>query len=386
MGLAPIHGEHHSMTCVETILIVGGGIAGLTLATALHRQGCRVELVERNSAWHATGAGIAVQGNGLRALRTLDLAAAIERAGAVLRHWQFCDQNGVVLCSVDLQEVWGDVGPCIGIERAKLHDTLREGAAAVSVRLGMSIASLMQNDRRVAVTLSDGSAGEYDLVVGADGIASSVRGLVLGMTALQSAGHVGWRSLVPIRPHDLHNLLFFLGDGCFFGLCPVAEGTYGFGHLNDPRIRDEVHGRLQRLRARFAAFGGPVLEYLAALQSDEQIHCSTIQWINQDRWFDGRVVLVGDAAHASSPILGQGGCLAMEDAVVLAETLRTSDRIADALASYHKRRKPRVEWVQQRSLALFGQIRQQPALRNVFLRQQGEQTLRDCFRPLTATP
>ncbi len=374
------------MICVETILIVGGGIAGLTLAAALHGQGCRVELIERNTTWHTTGAGIAVQANGLRALRGLGLAAAIERAGAVLRYWQFCDQSGGVLCSVDLQDVWGNVGPCIGIGREKLQDALREAVVAVPVRLGTSITSLMQNDRHVAVTLSDGSASEYDLVVGADGIASSVRDLVLGMTALQSAGHVGWRSLVPIRPHDLHHLQFFLGDGCFFGLCPVGEGTYGFGHLNDPHIRDEVQGRLLRLRTRFGAFGGAVPEYLAALERDEQIHCSTIQWIEQDRWHSGRVVLIGDAAHASSPILGQGGCLAMEDAVVLAETLWTSDSVADALASYDKRRKPRVKWVQQRSLALFAQIRREPALRNEFLREKGEQTLRDCFRPLTTAP
>jgi 2-polyprenyl-6-methoxyphenol hydroxylase-like FAD-dependent oxidoreductase len=206
------------------------------------------------------------------------------------------------------------------------------------------------------------------------------------MTPLQSAGHVGWRSLVSIRPRGLQHLQFFLGDGCFFGLCPVGDGTYGFGHINDPRIRDEVRGRLQRLRARFAAFGGAVPEYLAALERDEQIHCSTIQWIAQERWHTGRVVLIGDAAHASSPILGQGGCLAMEDAIVLAEILQTSPSVESALESYDKRRKPRVEWVQQQSLALFAQIRQPPARRDVFLREKGEKTLRDCFEPLIAAP
>jgi 2-polyprenyl-6-methoxyphenol hydroxylase-like FAD-dependent oxidoreductase len=244
----------------------------------------------------------------------------------------------------------------------------------------------VQSDRRVEVKLSDGSIGAYDLVVGADGITSSVRALALGMTPLQSAGHVGWRSLVSIRPRGLQHLQFFLGDGCFFGLCPVGDGTYGFGHINDPRIRDEVHGRLRRLRAQFAAFGGVVPEYLAALERDEQIHCSTIQWIDQERWHAGRVVLIGDAAHASSPVLGQGGCLAMEDAIVLAEILQTSPSIESALENYDKRRKPRVEWVQQQSLALFAQIRRPPARRDLFLREKGEKTLRDCFEPLIAAP
>jgi FAD-dependent urate hydroxylase len=374
------------MACVETVLIVGRGIAGLTLAAALHRQGCKIDLIERNTAWRTTGAGIAVQANGLRALRALGMAAAIERAGAVLHHWQFCDPRGTVLCSIDLQEVWEGVGPCIGIERAKLQDTLLEGAAAVPVRLGTSIVSLTQSDLRVAVQFTDGTLGEYDLVVGADGIASSVRELALGATPLQSAGHVGWRSLVPIRPRGLQHLQFFLGDGCFFGLCPMANGTYGFGHVNDPHIHDEVEGRLRRLRARFATFGGAVPEYLAALERDEQIHCSTIQWVNQDRWYAGGVLLIGDAAHASSPILGQGGCLAMEDAVVLAEILQNAATVADALSSYDKRRKPRVKWMQQESLALFAQFRQKPALRDAFLRENGEKTLLDCFRPLIAAP
>jgi 2-polyprenyl-6-methoxyphenol hydroxylase-like FAD-dependent oxidoreductase len=223
------------MASVETVLIVGGGIAGLTLAAALHRQGCKIDLIERNTAWHTTGAGIAVQANGLRALRPLGIAAAIERAGAALDRWQFCDPQGTVLCSIDLQDVWEGVGPCIGIERAKLQDMLLEGASAVPIRLGTSIVSLMQSDNHVAVRFTDGTLGEYDLVVGADGIASTVRELALGATPLQSAGHVGWRSLVPIRPRGLEHLQFFLGDGCFFGRWPMAEGAYGFGHVNDPR-------------------------------------------------------------------------------------------------------------------------------------------------------
>jgi 2-polyprenyl-6-methoxyphenol hydroxylase-like FAD-dependent oxidoreductase len=141
-----------------------------------------------------------------------------------------------------------------------------------------------------------------------------------------------------------------------------------------------------RLRERFATFGGVVPEYLAALESDQQIHCSTIQWIDQDRWYAGSVLLIGDAAHASSPILGQGGCLAMEDAVVLAEILQDATSVPDALLNYDKRRKPRVKWIQQQSLALFAQFRQKAALRDAFLRENGEQTLLDSFRPLIAAP
>jgi 2-polyprenyl-6-methoxyphenol hydroxylase-like FAD-dependent oxidoreductase len=100
----------------------------------------------------------------------------------------------------------------------------------------------------------------------------------------------------------LTGLQFHLGDGCFFGLCPVANGqTYGFGNVTEPRFHDAVQGRLARLRERFAVFGEPAREYLAAVESDEQIHTSAVEWVEQEAWQSGRVVLIGDAAHAPLP-------------------------------------------------------------------------------------
>lgn len=109
------------MADAERILIVGGGIAGLTLAATLHQQGFIVELVERNPIWHAAGAGFLVQANGMRVLYALGLGAAIEQAGAVVRRSDFCDEQGEVLCGTDLKALWSDVGPCVGIERSKLQ-------------------------------------------------------------------------------------------------------------------------------------------------------------------------------------------------------------------------------------------------------------------------
>jgi len=104
------------MARIERILIVGGGIAGLTLATALHWHGLSAELVERSTAWDATGAGILLHANGVRMLRALGLSEAVEQAGTIVRRWRFFDQQGEVLCDIDLEELWRGVGPCIGIE------------------------------------------------------------------------------------------------------------------------------------------------------------------------------------------------------------------------------------------------------------------------------
>jgi FAD-dependent urate hydroxylase len=195
----------------ERILIVGGGIAGLSMAAALHQHGFMAELVERNSTWPAVGAGIAVQPNGVRMLRALGMGGAIEEVGAVIRSWGFCDQQGQLLCETDLQALWGDVAPFIGVERTKLHEVLVAGAPAVSSRLGTSVVSLVQDGTCVAVDFSDGATGDYDLVIGADGISSTVRALAFGRASPVDLGAVNWRSIAPIRPGGLTALRFLLG-------------------------------------------------------------------------------------------------------------------------------------------------------------------------------
>src|SRR5215471_16499039 len=119
------------MAIVNRILIVGGGIGGLSCATALHRHGFTPELVERSPEWRATGGGIGVLANGMRMLRVLGLDGAVAQAGAVLRRWAFSNAQGEVLCTTDLAALWDEVGPCIGIERTTLQKTLLAGAAAV---------------------------------------------------------------------------------------------------------------------------------------------------------------------------------------------------------------------------------------------------------------
>ena len=368
-------------------LIVGGGIAGLTLAAALHRQGFEVSLTERNSTWQTLGAGMAIQPNAMRALHALELDGAVADRGMVLHRWGFCDQHGELLCEIDLEDFWNGVGPFIGIERAKLQQALLMGVRAVPCRLGASVIALQQDHDGVSIWFSDGSSGRYDLVVGADGISSSIRDLAFGTNPPMGAGHIAWRSVVPMRPTKLTDLRFFFGDRCFFGLCPVGGGhTYGFGHVAEPHFHDDVRGRLARLRRRFDVFAEPVQQFLAALDYDEQVHCSTVEWVDQEEWHRGRVVLIGDAAHATSPMMGQGGGMAVEDAYVLAACLCSADTVQSALDRYVTRRKPRVRWVQQESLAVSQIIGLPSEPRNAALRTRGEEMFRHRFQPLVASP
>jgi 2-polyprenyl-6-methoxyphenol hydroxylase-like FAD-dependent oxidoreductase len=226
-----------------------------------------------------------------------------------------------------------------------------------------------------------------ETVVGADGIKSTVRALTLTTAGPSDLGAMNWRSIAPIRPGGLTALQLHLGDGCVFGLVPMDAGrTYGFAYVLQPRFHDSLEGRLERLRNRFAKFGGRVHGYLASLERDDQIICSAMEWMDSEKWHSGRVVLVGDAAHASSPMMGQGGCMAMEDACVLAEELCADVTVESALASYVSRRKPRAKWVQEQSMALAEILTGPSGVRNAVLRERGNELMQARFGPLVPVP
>src|SRR5262249_52882105 len=127
-------------------------------------------------------------------------------------------------------------------------------------------------------------------------------------------------------------------------------------------------------------------DYLAALESDEQIHCGPIEWLEAGGWHCGRVVLIGDAAHASSPMMGQGGSMAMEDALVLADTLLAAPDVEAAIEMFVARRRPRVDWVQQQSRGVGQMLHMPPGARNAVLRERGTTAFHEGFRPLVAAP
>ena len=158
------------------ILVVGAGLAGLALARALGRAGFAPELIEREAGWEAAGTGMYLPANGVRALGALGLEEAVAARAAPITHQRLLDHHGRLLAEIDLDGLWGDVGACLALHRADLHQVLRDG---VAVRMGRTIASLEHLDGPVEVTFDDGRQGGYDLVVGADGLRSTVRRLAV---------------------------------------------------------------------------------------------------------------------------------------------------------------------------------------------------------------
>ena len=277
-----------------------------------------------------------------------------------------------------------------GDHPVRLQAILLKAAAGVRFRLGVELTGLTQDGPRALVSFADGSAGDYDLVVGADGINSAVRRLAVSPVPPHYADTVSWRSVIPARPTGTDHLMILTGERCYFGLVPVDDGgTYGFAGLDGERFDDPPAGRLERLRQRFQGFGGAVPAYLATLQRDDQIHFGPIEWVELSCWHAGRVVLTGDAAHATPPHMGEGGAMAIEDAIVLAQLLHDADTIEDGLDRYQARRRPRVQWVQwvqQQSMLAAKAWALPAAIRDAALREHGDQMLRDRYRPLIQAP
>lgn len=378
------------MAQVQRILIVGGGIAGLSLATALRGSRMALEIVEQAPAWAPVGTGIFLQGNGVRALHDLCVADAVKDRGDVLRRHRMLAPDGDLLAEVDLEAMWSDVAPCVGVHRSVVHDALLAGAADVPLRLGTKPVSLEQTDDRVTVGFTDGTAAEYDLVVGCDGIRSSVRQLVFGGPAPTYADEVYWRFVVPAPP-EVPAWTGFLGSDSLLGMFSIGEHqVYGFGQLYAPGSFDEALWSAPASFARFSSLFGalpePAASIVAKLERPEQLYFSPAEEVVVDQWHQGRVLLIGDAAHATPPNMSEGAAMAMEDALVLAHELAADGPLEQAISRFMARRAPRVAWVKEQTRIRHRSSHAPPEIRNEMIRLHAARSARGNFEPLFEKP
>jgi FAD-dependent urate hydroxylase len=365
------------------ILVVGAGIAGLAAARTLARAGYSVEVVEREPTWEEAGMGIYLPGNAARALAALGLGEAVSERAVVIPRQRVSDHRGRLLVDVDLAELWDGVGPCLALERADLHAVLLEGAREAPVRMGAAVGAIRARNGTVSVELADGTASEYDLVVGADGIHSTVRRLAFGDdAAARPVGQVGWR-FVTACPPEITTWSVLLGHRTAFLTIPVGnDRVYCYADVapaadEDP---DDDPGRL------FAGFADPVPGLVDSVADRDVVYRSTIEEVALGSWVSGRVVLVGDAAHATSPNMAEGAAMALEDALVLGECLRAHEAVPAALAAFEARRRPRTDWVQAQTHRRDRTRYLPAALRNAVLRAFGRKIFRSNYRPLRGAP
>lgn len=368
------------------ILIVGGGIAGLALGRALRAQGVVAEIIERAASWPTGGTGLYLPGNGVRALGALGLADKLMTRAVRMSHQRILDRTGRRLAEIELSRFWSPVGPCVGIARGELHAILVEGATGVPIRLGTTLTRLSQNDDQVDVSFADGSTGTYDLVVGADGIHSSIRQLVFGSIRPRHLGQVSWRFLVD-QSGVIETWTAMLASRRAFLAMPVGPNRlYCYADLATAATEDPTGRDLGRFLALFADFGEPVPSILSGLGNFDSIHFSPVEEVVLDSSICGRVVLLGDAAHATSPNMAEGASMALEDALVLAQMLARHGSPDEALSAFSERRRTRIRWVQQRTHRR-DRIRALPVpLRNLALRLAGRAIYQRDYRVLFEKP
>ena len=374
------------MPSPSRILIVGGGIAGLALGRALREQGVVPEIIERATSWPTRGTGLYLPGNGVRALEALGLADTVLARAVCMSHQRILDHTGRLLAEVELEKLWNRVGPCVGIARGELHRILLEGAVGVPVRFGATVTTLSQHDGEVDVAFADGWTGTYDLVVGADGIDSSIRQLVFGSIRPRHLGQVSWRFLVD-QSGGVETWTAMLASRRTFLAMPVGPNRlYCYADLATAATDDPTGRDRGRFLALCADFGEPVPSILSGLGNFDSIYFSPIEEVVLDSSICGRVVLLGDAAHATSPNMAEGASMALEDALVLAQMLAMHTSLEEALSAFTKRRRTRIRWVQRRTHRR-DQIRALPSsLRNLALRSAGTAIYQRDYRMLFEKP
>jgi 2-polyprenyl-6-methoxyphenol hydroxylase-like FAD-dependent oxidoreductase len=351
------------------ILIVGGGIAGLSLARALGNAGLTADVVERDSEPRTTGAGFYLPGNAVRALRSLGLGDALAARAQPVHAQRVLDHRGRKLTAFATGDLWAGVGDCFAISRVGLRDLLL-GDVLPGVRRGKVVEKV---DAEGNVTFGDGAQDSYDLVVGADGIGSAVRGSAFaGAVAPRFLRQVCWRFLADdpagsARPGEWTTMLGDNGRG-FLTLSLGGGQVYCYADIasTEPIAPD---GDWRELFGDFAEPAGTLLE------QGKDAYFAPLLEIDDDDWVRPHAVLIGDAAHACSPSMAQGGAMALEDSLVLAEVLAGVTRPAGlpvALAAYQQRRRPRVRWVLEQNRRRDKGRLVAPVVRNLVMRLMGE--------------
>jgi 2-polyprenyl-6-methoxyphenol hydroxylase-like FAD-dependent oxidoreductase len=324
-----------------TVAIAGAGIGGLTLAIALRRRGVPVTVLERASELKPAGAGIALGPNAIVALERLGLRSAIVGAGASIGRSAILDSDGRVLgAELDVAALQREIGaPVVALQRTRLHDVLVDAAGPGVVRLGFTVLEYENLGDRIRVISTDGDRVEADLLVGADGLNSSVRAQLVSDGAPKYSGYTSWRGVTPagaVAPPQ--RMTESWGRGERFGIVNIGSGEiYWFAVANaeaggaDADVREE-------LLARFGGWHEPVAAIVRATPAARILRTDISDRDPIDCWHRGPVVLLGDAAHPMTPNLGQGAGQAIEDAVVLDQCLSAGPTIDAAVRRYEVRR------------------------------------------------
>jgi len=341
--------------------IIGGGIGGVATAVALHRAGIDSTVYERAPELREVGAGMMLWPNATRVLKELGLLERVAACSGPSRNFLVRASSGTILMDISLGQF--DV-PALCTRRSDLLEALISALPAESIRLGHDFESFEGRKRTVGVHFAGGFSAEHDFLIGADGIRSRIRSQLLGVHEPIYRGYTVWRGLARLTgsvPAGSNSETW--GRGKRFGILNTggdrftwyATANTGPGHI------DSSLGRQRELLRMFAGWHEPVENLIEATDEGDILKNGAYDLAPLKRWGQGRVMLLGDAAHPCTPNLGLGGGMALEDALVLAKSFCREATPELALRGYESLRRRRTRHVQQRSL-LMGNIGQWESL------------------------
>lgn len=376
-----------TQTRPNRVLVVGAGIAGLALVRALGaRSGPECTVVERRPGGTAGGMGLNLPGNAVRALAALGVADDVLSKGVPIHRREYRNDKDRLLFAVDERSFWEGVGVSVCVRHQHVVDALRSGGDGTSfLEYEVEAAEVRLEGHQARVEfVGSGGAGPFDLVVGADGVHSAVRPCVTPFTVRPSAmTATSWRFVTQNPGIDCWTA--WSGPAATLLLIPVdhgkvygyAAGSHGGGPTDDPGW----------LAMAFSQFPPIVLATTSQLMDHPaDLYHSPVAEVRCDRWSNGSVVLVGDAAHATGPVWAQGAAMALEDALVLAELLcRTADW-SHVGAEFEGRRRPRVEHVRAATDKMSRLVGMPSPIRNVLGPLLGPRGYRDAYGPLHTEP
>lgn len=342
------------------VIIVGGGIGGLTLAIALQHAKIPFEVFERAPELKEVGAGFGLWANAVKVLDRLGVGARLREIGMPLHVGEMCSDKGRTLSRANLSEAAsatdGDAG-CYTLHRAELHAALAEQLPPSVIKTNHECIGVEETDADVKVHFANGTKAEGTLLVGADGLKSVVRAHLWGREKPRYSGQTCFRGVVDFETSDRHVVREVHGAGKRFGICPMSKNrTYWFAAFNAPEGEMiDFDKRQEILLKEFKDWRWQVPELIAATPSETILQNDLVDRVPIKRWSKGAITLLGDAAHPTTPNLGQGACMAIEDAMVMARSLMKHANLSDALQSYEQARNKRTASIVRQSRS-FGKL------------------------------
>ncbi len=350
--------NRETISSIATALVVGGGIGGMATAISLAERGVKVDLIDLDPEWRVYGAGITITGPTLRAYRQLGLLDQIKQQGAITSKTRLFRYDGHHILDLEEPVIEEGLPATGGIMRPILHHIMQRRVAElqIPVQLGLTVSALENRDDGVDVRFSNGTEGRYDLVVGADSVASGVRSIAFPhMGPAQPTRQGCWRISIA-KPPGLNASEFFLGHANPAGITPCAPDKIYLWMLT-PHVEREQHMDEEELfvtlKDLLRDFGGNAGWIRDTMTREDWINYRPLAAVLQPRdWFNGRIVLVGDAVHATTPHLASGAGMAVESGIVLAEELARTPDVASGLRAYQERRFDRCRDVIETSVAV----------------------------------